>query len=200
MSQKVVIIKYNAGNVVSVTNALERLGVNPVLSDDPRVIEEADKLIFPGVGEASSAMAYIQSKGLDTVIKSAQQPFLGICLGLQLMCSRTEEGNVDCLGIFDIPVLKFPKQFDGITYKVPQIGWNSIHKLQSPLMEGVHDGEFVYFVHSFYAPLCEHSIAISPYSTSFSAALHKNNFYAVQFHPEKSAETGLKILKNFIEL
>ncbi len=192
---KVVIIKYNAGNIRSVIYALERIGVNATVSDDPEVIKNADKVIFPGVGEATSAMNYLKERGLDNLIRSLSQPVLGICLGLQLMCSHSEEGDVDCLGIFPQKVRLFPPQ-----EKVPQIGWNDIFNLQSPLFEGLNEHSFVYFVHSFYAEKGENTIATANYMLDYSAALHKDNFYAMQYHPEKSGDIGERMLQNFINL
>lgn len=188
------IIKYNAGNVRSVTNALHRLGVEPLVSDDPDEIRKADKIIFPGVGEARTAMQYLRKTGLDTLIPTLTQPFLGICLGLQLMCAHTEENNTDCLGIFPLTVKRFPDSM-----KVPHMGWNEISHPKGPLMKGV-DGGYLYFVHSYYAPLAETTIARAGYSLDFSAALQQDNFFAIQAHPEKSSHTGQQILKNFIEI
>jgi glutamine amidotransferase len=189
------IIKYNAGNVVSVTNALNRLGVEPILTDDPERLQKADKVIFPGVGEASTAMRYLKSKGLDQLIPQLKQPFLGICLGLQLMCRYSEENDTQCLDIFGLDVKKFPAKA-----KVPQIGWNALTDIKSPLFSGLPEVPYVYFVHSYYAELGEHTIARSAYVLPFSAALHRDNFYAIQAHPEKSGATGSKILQNFLDL
>lgn len=195
---KVVVIKYNAGNVRSVQFALERLGISPTFSDDPETILSADKIVFPGVGEASSAMAYLKERGLDQVILQATQPFLGICLGMQLMCSYSEENNTTCLGVFKEDVKRFvPNQ---AAEKVPQIGWNTIYDLKTDLFDRVQENSFCYFVHSYYASKGEHTIATTDYCGPYSAALHVNNFYGVQFHPEKSAETGELILKNFLNL
>jgi glutamine amidotransferase len=191
----IAVIKYSAGNIRSVQIALERLGVNSVVTDDPETIRRADKVIFPGVGEASSAMAYLKERGLDTLIVSLKQPVLGICLGLQLMCSRSEEGNTDCLGIFDNKILKFPG-----TDKVPHMGWNSIYGLKGPLFNGIGNGSHVYFVHSFAAETGPDQIAETDYIMPFASALQKDNFYALQFHPEKSGEIGQKILENFLRL
>lgn len=191
----IVIIKYNAGNIRSVLYALERLGVEAVVSDDPAEIRAADKVIFPGVGEATSAMSYLRERGLDKVITSLTQPVLGICLGLQLMCKHTEEGDIDCLGIFPQQVKLFPPQ-----EKVPQIGWNDIFNLKSPLFKGINEHSYVYFVHSFYAEAGENTIAKANYITDYSAALWKDNFYAMQYHPEKSGDVGEQMLRNFIEL
>ena len=191
---KVVVIKYNAGNIRSVLFALERIGVNAIVSDDHDEIRSADRVIFPGVGEASSAMNYLKQKGLDALICSLTQPVLGICLGMQLLCSFSEENNTTCLGIFDQTVRLFPK--DG--FKIPQIGWNNITNLKSDIFRGVDENAYMYFVHSYYVEKCENAIAITNYISEYSSAVHKNNFYAVQFHPEKSGEAGQKILENFI--
>ncbi len=194
----VAIVKYNAGNIRSVLNALSRLGVEPVLTDDPEELRRADKVLFPGQGEASHAMRYLREHGLDKVICSLQQPLLGICIGQQLLCRNSEEGNTDCLGIFDVPVLRFqPERHED---KVPHMGWNDIYDLQSPLFNGIDERAFVYFVHSFYVPPCQEMIATADYIRPFSAALHRDNFYATQFHPEKSGDVGSRILKNFLEL
>lgn len=192
----IVIIKYNAGNIRSVIFALERLGVQATVSDDPKVIRAADKVIFPGVGEASSAMQYLKEKGLDEVIRSLKQPTLGICLGMQLLCSHSEENDVDCLGIIPQKVRKFTPEAG----KVPQIGWNDIYGLKSPLFENIPQRSFVYFVHGYYAAYGENTIATANYGLEYSAALQKDNFYAVQFHPEKSGEVGQKILENFLKM
>lgn len=202
---KVVIINYHAGNIRSVIFALERVGITPVLSDNAEEIKSADRIIFPGVGEASSAMRYLREKKLDTVIKEVKQPLLGICLGMQLLCKHSEEGNTDCLGIFDVPVKHFisPKEpalsHNGDT-KVPQIGWNKIYDLRSPLFKDIKENEYMYFVHGYYVPLHENSIATANYILEYSCALQKGNFYAAQFHPEKSANAGEQLLKNFFEL
>ena len=193
---KVVIIKYNAGNIRSVLFALERIGVNAIVTDDYDEITSADKVIFPGVGEASSAMKYLKEKGLDKLICSLTQPVLGICLGMQLMCAFSEENNTTCMGIFDQKVKLFPE----IGLKIPQIGWNNISQLKSELFNGIDENAYMYFVHSYYVENCENAIAITNYTSDYSAAIHKNNFYAVQFHPEKSGEVGQKILENFIHL
>lgn len=193
-----VIIKYNAGNIQSVLYALERIGVNAVVTDDVEQIQSAGKVIFPGVGEASSAMRYLKEHKLDTVIKNLQQPVLGICLGMQLMCAYSEENDTTCLGIFDEQVKKFSPQTSDL--KVPQIGWNNIFNLKSELFAGLPENSFCYFVHGYYAALGEHTIATADYVQPYSAALHKNNFYGAQFHPEKSAKVGEQILKNFLSL
>lgn len=195
----VAIVKYNAGNIYSVIHALNRLGINPTLTDDAELLTKADRVLFPGQGEASNAMAYLREHGLDNVIRDLKQPVLGICIGQQLMCQHSEEGNTDCLGIFPLEVRRFcPQQHSD---KVPQMGWNSIHDLKSPLFKGIGDGEFIYNVHSYYVPLSEsHTIATCDYILPYSAALHKDNFFATQFHPEKSGSVGERILKNFLEL
>jgi glutamine amidotransferase len=193
-----VIIKYNAGNIQSVLYALERIGVQATVTDDVQQIQSADKVIFPGVGEASTAMNYLKERGLDVVIKNLTQPVLGICLGMQLMCKHSEENDTDCLGIFEEEVKKFNAEVLG--FKIPQIGWNNIFNLKTPLFNGLKENDFCYFVHGYYAALGEHTIATTNYIQSYSSALQKNNFYGVQFHPEKSAIVGEQILKNFIEL
>jgi len=193
---KVVIIKYNAGNIRSVLFALERIGVEAVVTDNHDEIRSADRVIFPGVGEASSAMNYLKEKGLDELICSLTQPVLGICLGMQLMCSHSEENNTPCLGVFDEKVKRFP---DTAGFKIPQIGWNNIFGLKTQLFSGVSENAYMYFVHGYYVESCENAIAKTDYIAEYSSALHKNNFYAVQFHPEKSGEVGQKILENFIK-
>lgn len=193
-----VIIKYNAGNIQSVLYALERIGVNAVVTDDVEQIQSAGKVIFPGVGEASSAMRYLKEHKLDTVIKNLQQPVLGICLGMQLMCAYSEENDTTCLGIFDEHVKKFtPKTGD---LKVPQIGWNNIFNLKTKLFADLPENSYCYFVHGYYAALGEHTIGTTDYVQPYSSALHRDNFYGVQFHPEKSAKAGEQILKNFLSL
>ncbi len=192
---KVVIIKYGAGNVRSVLYALERLGVLAEVSDDFDVIRTADKVIFPGVGEASSAMKYLQEKGLDKLIPTLTQPVLGICLGLQLMCDSSEEGNTKCLGIFPQKVRKFPD-----VMKVPQIGWNNVFDLKTMIFNEVKENSYVYFVHGYYAELGDYTIAKADYIMPYSAALHRDNFYAMQYHPEKSGSVGEQMLRNFINL
>lgn len=197
----IVIIKYNAGNIESVNNALNRLGVNAEITADHEKIRKADKVIFPGVGEASTTMAYLRKQGLDKLIVSLKQPVLGICLGLQLMCSHSEENDTDCLGIFDEKVKRFiPKPGEEFVTKVPHMGWNAISDLKSELLAGIPENEYVYFVHSYYAEKSEHTIATCNYINPFSAALHKDNFYATQFHPEKSGTIGAKILDNFLKI
>jgi glutamine amidotransferase len=191
----IVIINYGAGNIQSIKFAIERLGYEAFLSDDAQEIAKADKVIFPGVGEAGSAMAKLSSSGLDKLIPQLRQPVLGICLGMQLMCHSSEEGDTSGLGIFDVDVLKFSNQV-----KVPQIGWNQIENLKSPLFEGIPEKEHIYLVHSFYAPICKETIAESEYGIRYSAALGKDNFYGTQFHPEKSSTVGSQILLNFLEM
>ncbi len=192
---KVVIIKYNAGNIRSVTFALERIGINALVTDDTDDIQSADRIIFPGVGEASSAMNYLKKRKLDALIPSLKQPVLGICLGMQLMCKHSEEGNTNCLGIFDLQVKKFEPNL-----KVPQIGWNKITDLKTDLFHGVEEDEYMYFVHSYYVEKGENTIATANYGISYSSSLKKNNFYAVQFHPEKSSSPGQRVLENFIKI
>jgi glutamine amidotransferase len=191
----IVIIDYHAGNTQSVAYALERLGISPLLTADPEKIKAADKVIFPGVGEASSTMEYLKSKKLDILIKELKQPVLGVCLGMQLMCSFSEEGNAHCLDIFPLQV----KRFENKKLKVPHMGWNSLHNTKGWLKD-IKEGSYAYFVHSFYVPLSEYTSATTPYGADFSAALQRDNFYAVQFHPEKSADTGAEILKSFLKL
>jgi imidazole glycerol-phosphate synthase subunit HisH len=198
---KLVIVKYNAGNIQSVLYALERIGMEALVTDDHALIRTADKVIFPGVGEASTAMQYLRERGLDQLIKNLEQPVLGICLGMQLMCTHSEENNTDCLGIFEEKVKRFqPSAENQMHLKVPQMGWNNIHSLQTDLFKGVAENSYCYFVHGYYASLGKHSIATTDYVLPYSSALHKNNFYGVQFHPEKSATVGEKILRNFIAL
>lgn len=191
-----VIIKYNAGNIQSVLFALERIGVQARVSDDVEEILSADKIIFPGVGEASTAMQYLKQHKLDDVIKSATQPVLGICLGMQLLCKYSEENDTPCLGIFNTTVKKFVSE----SLKIPQIGWNKIYVNSDPLFKNIQDKSYCYFVHSYHAEVNMDTIATTIYDIEFASALHKNNFYGVQFHPEKSADTGEQILKNFLDL
>lgn len=195
---KIAIIKYNAGNIRSVLYALERIGHSAVVTDDALEIRTADKVIFPGVGEASTAMNYLKERNLDLLICSLTQPVLGICLGMQLMCRYSEENDTRCLGIFDEDVKKF--KVESAKLKVPQIGWNSIYHLHTDLFKNVGEDSYCYFVHGYYAAKGEHTIATTNYVQPYSSALHKDNFYGVQFHPEKSASAGEQILKNFIEL
>jgi glutamine amidotransferase len=192
---KIVIIDYGAGNIQSIQFALNRLGYEAILSSDPSIIKGADKVIFPGVGEASSAMEKLREAGLEGLIPQLKQPVLGICLGMQLMCHYSEEGSTKGLGIFDVDVVKFSAKV-----KVPQIGWNQITNLKTSLFNRVKEQDYIYLVHSFYAPLCEETIAISDYEKPYSSALQKDNFYGVQFHPEKSSTAGEQILKNFLEM
>jgi len=192
---KLLIIDYGAGNIKSIQFAFKRLGINAILSNNIDEIKAADKIIFPGVGEASSAMKMLKESGLNKVIPKLKQPVLGICLGMQLMCRFSEEGDTKGLGIFDVDVKRFTNSL-----KVPQMGWNVIFDLKSALFNGVKEKEFMYLVHSFYAETCDESIATTDYKISYASALQKNNFYGVQFHPEKSGTEGAKILKNFIEL
>ena len=194
----VAIVKYNAGNVYSVTNSLKRLGVEPVLTDDADVLAKADCVLFPGQGEAKGAMAYLRERRLDEVIRNLKQPVLGICIGQQLLCRYSEEGDVDCIGVFDAEVKRFrPQRHED---KVPQMGWNSIGNLKSGLFEGIREGSHVYFVHSYYVPLCNDTIAMTDYIQPYSAALHRDNFFTTQFHPEKSGDTGEKIIENFLKI
>lgn len=195
---KTVIIQYNAGNIQSVMFALERIGVEAVVTDDFEQILQADKVIFPGVGEASTAMQYLKQRNLDQLIVQLKQPVLGICLGMQLLCKFSEENNTHCLGIFDEQVSKFDSGKNQL--KIPQIGWNNISDLQTNLFDKVSNNAFCYFVHGYYATKGMHTIATANYGINYSAALHKDNFYGVQFHPEKSALVGEQILKNFIQL
>jgi glutamine amidotransferase len=192
---KVSIVKYNAGNVQSVLFALERIGVNAIVTDNIDELNTSDKIIFPGVGEASSAMNYLKERKLDAVIVNLKQPVLGICLGMQLMCNYSEEGNTNCLGIFDNQI----KLFKG-DIKVPQIGWNNIYELKTNLYKRIKENEYMYFVHSYYAEISAYTIAKTNYGLEYSSSLQKNNFYAAQFHPEKSSDAGQQLLENFIKL
>lgn len=192
---KIVIINYGAGNIQSIRFAIQRLGYEAVLSHNPEDIETADKVIFPGVGEASSAMKKLRASGLDDLIPNLKQPVLGICLGMQLMCNSSEEGNTEGLGIFNVEVVRFSN-----TVKVPQIGWNEISNLKSGLFKGIGEEEYIYLVHSYYAPICKDTIAVSEYELNYSAALGRANFYGTQFHPEKSSDGGERILQNFLEM
>lgn len=195
---EVAVIKYNAGNIYSVECALRRLGITPIVTDSPEVLMRADKVLFPGVGEASSAMSYLREHGLDRVIVNLTQPVLGICIGLQLLCRHSEEGNADGLGLFDIDVRRFVPQ--NSEQKIPHMGWNTLHNLKGPLFEGVAEGSYAYFVHSYYASVASDCIAECNYIAPFCAALHRNNFYATQFHVEKSGAVGVRILENFLAL
>lgn len=192
---KIVIINYGAGNIQSIKFAIERLGYTATLSDQESEIRAADKVIFPGVGEASSAMQKLRDTGLDTVIPTLSQPVLGICLGMQLMCARSEEGDTTGLGIFEVDVLRFRE-----SVKVPQIQWNTIENLQSSLFKNTPEKSFIYMVHSYYVPITEETIAMTTYGVEYSSALAKNNFYGTQFHPEKSSNVGEQILRNFLEI
>ena len=192
---KIVIINYGAGNIQSIMFAIERLGYKAVLSSNSEEIKAADKVIFPGVGEASSAMKMLVESGLDTLIPTLKQPVLGICLGMQLMCKSSEEGDTKGLGIFNVDVVKFSNKV-----KVPQMGWNQIYNLSSPLFSGITDNEYMYLVHSFYAPLCNEAIATTNYEVEYASALQKDNFYGTQFHPEKSGDVGEQILSNFLKM
>ncbi|MDX5584200.1 MAG: imidazole glycerol phosphate synthase subunit HisH [Aureibaculum sp.] len=192
---KIVLIDYGAGNIQSIMFAIQRLGYEAVLSHDIEEIKSADKVIFPGVGEASSAMKKLKASGMDTLIPQLEQPVLGICLGMQLMCNYSEEGNTKGLGIFDVDVLKFSN-----SVKVPQIGWNIVSNLKTDLFNKIQEKEYMYTVHSFYVPKCVETIATTDYEILYSSALHKNNFYGVQFHPEKSSSAGEQLLRNFLEL
>ena len=192
---KIVIINYGAGNIQSIMFAIERLGFKAVLSNNPDEIKAADKVIFPGVGEASSAMKMLLESGLETLIPTLKQPVLGICLGMQLMCNKSEEGNTKGLGIFDVDVVKFTSKV-----KVPQMGWNIIYNLKSDLFKEISENEYMYLVHSFYAPNCPEAIATTNYEVEYASALQKDNFYGTQFHPEKSGDVGEQILANFLKL
>ena len=192
---KIVIINYGAGNIQSIKFAIERLGYEAILSDNSEEIKAADKVIFPGVGEASSAMTKLRESGLDALIPQLTQPVLGICLGMQLMCNYTEEGNTKGLGIFNVDVIRFTNEV-----KVPQIGWNQIEDFTSPIFENVKEQDYIYLVHSFYAPICKETICQTDYGINYSSGLQKDNFYGLQFHPEKSSDVGEQILKNFLKL
>ncbi|EZH75480.1 imidazole glycerol phosphate synthase [Aquimarina atlantica] len=192
---KIVIINYGAGNIQSIKFAIQRLGYEAILSNNPEEIKAADKIIFPGVGEASSAMHKLKDSGLDRLVPELEQPVLGICLGMQLMCNYTEEGNTKGLGIFDVNVVRFDNHV-----KVPQIGWNQIESLDSPLFDGILENEYIYLVHSYYAPVTKDTVAKTHYGITYSTALQKDNFYGTQFHPEKSSVVGEKILKNFLKM
>ena len=194
----VAIVKYNAGNIYSVVNALKRLGVEPLLTDDAEQLKQADKVLFPGQGHAGEAMDYLKARRLDEVIRDLKQPVFGICVGQQLLCKYSEEGDTECIGIFDAEVKRFqPTRHED---KVPCMGWQNLYDLKSPLMKGLGNDPYVYFVHSYYVPLCEETIATADYILSYSASMHKDNFYTCQFHPEKSGAVGERIIKNFLEL
>nr|WP_303216913.1 imidazole glycerol phosphate synthase subunit HisH [uncultured Prevotella sp.] len=200
----VAIVKYNAGNIYSVVNAMKRLGINPILTDDAEMLQKADRVLFPGQGQAKEAMEYLKAHHLDQVIRDLKQPVLGICVGQQLLCRHSEEGDVDCIGIFDVDVKRFqPQRHED---KVPAMGWNEIYDLKTDLYKGFEKSSealihpYSYFVHSYYVPLCEDTIATADYILPYSASLHKDNFYTCQFHPEKSGKVGEQILKNFLEI
>ena len=195
---EVAIIKYNAGNICSVDCAWKRLGITPVITADEALLRRADKVIFPGVGEAGTTMEYLREHGLDRIIRSLQQPVLGICIGMQLLCRHSEEGDADCLGIFDAEVRRFVSQRH--EDKIPHMGWNSLSSMDHALFSGVPKESFVYYVHSYYVPVNPATIATTDYIVPFSAALHKDNFYATQFHPEKSGSVGELVLRNFLQL
>ena len=195
---EVAIIKYNAGNICSVDCALKRLGITPVITADEALLRRADKVIFPGVGEAGTTMEYLREHGLDRIIRSLQQPVLGICIGMQLLCRHSEEGDADCLGIFDAEVKRFVSERH--EDKIPHMGWNSLSSMDHALFSGVPKESFVYYVHSYYVPVNPATIATTDYIVPFSAALHKDNFYATQFHPEKSGSVGELVLRNFLQL
>jgi glutamine amidotransferase len=194
----VAIVKYNAGNIRSVINGLKRLGIQPILTDDAEQLTKADRVLFPGQGEAKTAMDYLREHRLDEVIRYLKQPVLGICVGQQLLCRHSEEGDTDCIGIFDAEVKRFcPTRHED---KVPAMGWNEITDLKSELYRGFEHSEFVYFVHSYYVPVCDWTIATADYIQPYSASMHKDNFYTCQFHPEKSGTVGERILKNFMDI
>ena len=194
----VAIVKYNAGNIYSVVNALRRMGIEPLLTDNAEELRKADRVLFPGQGHAAKAMDYLRARRLDEVIRDLKQPVLGICVGQQLLCKHSEEGNVDCIGVFNADVKRFqPTKHEE---KMPCMGWNQLYDTKSPLYKGLHDGNYVYFVHSFYVPVCQETIATADYILPYSASMHKDNFYTCQFHPEKSGKVGEQILKNFLEL
>ena len=194
---QVAIVKYNAGNIYSVVNALRRMGIEPQLTDDAELLKKADRVLFPGQGHAREAMDYLRARKLDQLIRDLKQPVFGICVGQQLLCKHSEEGDTDCIGIFDAEVKRFqPQRHED---KVPCMGWNQLYDTRSPLMKGI-EGGYVYFVHSYYVPLCKETIATADYILPYSASMHKDNFYTCQFHPEKSGKVGEQILKNFLEL
>ena len=195
---QIAIVKYNAGNIYSVVNAMKRLGIEPILTDDSELLSKADKVLFPGQGNAKEAMTYLKAHHLDQVIANLKQPVLGICVGQQLLCKHSEEGDVDCIGIFDVEVKRFsPQRHED---KVPAMGWNEIYDVSTPLLKGLGEHPYTYFVHSYYVPVSNETIATANYILPYSAAMHKDNFYTCQFHPEKSGKIGEQILKNFLEL
>ena len=195
---QIAIVKYNAGNIYSVVNAMKRLGIEPILTDDPELLSKAEKVLFPGQGNAKEAMTYLRAHHLDQVIANLKQPVLGICVGQQLLCKHSEEGDVDCIGIFDAEVKRFsPQRHED---KVPAMGWNEIYDVSTPLLKGLGEHTYTYFVHSYYVPVSNETIATANYILPYSAAMHKDNFYTCQFHPEKSGKIGEQILKNFLEL
>ena len=194
----VAIVKYNAGNIYSVVNAVKRLGIEPLLTDDPEALMKADRVLFPGQGQARATMEYLRAHQLDKLIKDLKQPVLGICVGQQLLCRHSEEGDVDCIGIFDVEVKYFQSQRH--EDKIPAMGWNEIYDLRSDLYKDMEEHPYTYFVHSYYVPACEHTIATANYILPYSASLRKDNFYACQFHPEKSGKVGARILQNFMDL
>lgn len=195
---EVAIVKYNAGNIFSVVNALKRMGIDPILTDDAELLMKADRVLFPGQGHAAEAMEYLKARKLDEVIRNLRQPVFGICVGQQLLCKHSEEGDVDCIGIFNADVRRFqPERHED---KVPCMGWNALDYKPSPLFNGLGDKPYVYFVHSYYVPVCEETIATANYILPYSACMHKDNFYTCQFHPEKSGNVGEKLLENFLSL
>ena len=203
----IAIVKYNAGNIYSVVNAVKRLGVEPMLTDNAEELQKADRIVFPGQGEARGAMEYLRARQLDEVIRNLRQPVLGICIGQQLLCRHSEEGDVDCIGVFDAEVKRFrPERHED---KVPCMGWNALRNMKDEngsldnacsLFKGLGKDPYVYFVHSYYVPLCESTAAVADYILPYSAALHKDNFYTCQFHPEKSGQVGERIIRNFLEM
>ncbi|WP_341225971.1 imidazole glycerol phosphate synthase subunit HisH [uncultured Arcticibacterium sp.] len=193
---EVSIIKYNAGNVMSVMYALDRIGVSYKLTDNPEELSSAEKIIFPGVGEASTAMRSLKENGLDKLIPTLKQPFLATCIGMQLLCNHSEEGDANCLGVFDVDIIKFPKKEH---HKIPQTGWNNIYDYKSDLLKGIDENQYVYYNHSFYAPICKHTVAKTDYIVPYSAILQKDNFYACQFHSEISGDVGEQIFRNFLK-
>jgi imidazole glycerol-phosphate synthase subunit HisH len=197
LDMEVVILKYNAGNVQSVMYALDRIGVGYQLSDDFDVIQSADRIIFPGVGEASTAMESLKVNGLDKLIPTLKQPFLGTCVGMQLLCRYSEENDTKCLGVFDLDIKKFP---NSPGFKIPQTGWNDIYDLQSPITAGISENAYVYYNHGYYAPLCEYTVAKTKYMLEYSSVLQKGNFYACQFHSEISGDIGQKVFENFMSI